>query len=928
MQIDGDNVAKVKIKYIEKEILAKIKRLKLEQAYCEQEGISYSDFLEADDEIDFQSGYYFYKQRYESIKNASFWKVTEPIRRGLDTLSNIRHGKQVLKNDSEKKEESSELSFHGEISTVVVIYVKNIAFLKKVVLRLQFIKEKFDIYLFYKNGTCPTDFKSFFLVLDYLNNLKIHNYEESEVYFNGKLPQNIFNYEIMLFIHQELTENEEGALNAVLKDKKTVEKIFEYFRKKLPRAGLIFEDTTSMLSFQSVFHRDKTGEELLEKLGIEDYRRTVFYPYNGFFWIKIHAVALLHEQPIEWKTCVSRDFLKVLPIIVNHHGYVNYLFNPIGDSFLLEKSRSFFKKYYEKNIELNLNPLKGNQIRVFDIFNTLITCLLFDDRDIIRLTEQKITRELRNGFDFCYLRKTAEKRVRVDKAENGYTIDDIYKEISMNTKFTQQNLTAIKEIEIELYKTLCIPRKRVVQILNAMQNNGEKIILLNNSILNENDVRQILATSGIGGNYEIIRDCLEIENRQGAIRYYTSNQYYKKELLAQKNIEIHLLLSSQDQFYLSNQFGTFEKFVGTTLENSLMLGVFVNQYLYNSPFALKEGGISQLESMEAVGAGIFAPLFLAFAEYIQNTSNKDSEILFLAREGYFLMQLYEQYCNSFGLKMRSHLYFFASRRAASVPQIENFEDIEELLTSQYKGRLSTLMEERFGLKKDGEDVWIESLETDKLIVFEELKTKISELISISEKEKELYLEYVKQELGDLAKYSNLTLVDVGYSGSIQYYLMKMMKHRLDGCYLATEKKMKPDKLGATYRGLYNFWEHPIFAKSTLFIESITAAPHGQVINFSKTDETVTPNLKSENNEAFDKAQILQNAIFEYIRVVGKVTNGIAMSFDKELALKIFEEIYRDNIISDKIKQIFSVNDEYCNDGVWIFESQNKEWKIH
>ena len=91
--------------------------------------------------------------------------------------------------------------------------------------------------------------------------------------------------------------------------------------------------------------------------------------------------------------------------------------------------------------------------------------------------------------------------------------------------------------------------------------------------------------------------------------------------------------------------------------NSLIIGYLVNKCLYNSPFALKGNGISQICRLEDVIEGLIAPLLLKYMDYLHNTSRENSTLLFLSREGYFLQKLYRHYCEVFKKKELKNVIF-------------------------------------------------------------------------------------------------------------------------------------------------------------------------------------------------------------------------------------------------------------------------------
>ena len=65
-----------------------------------------------------------------------------------------------------------------------------------------------------------------------------------------------------------------------------------------------------------------------------------------------------------------------------------------------------------------------------------------------------------------------------------------------------------------------------------------------------------------------------------------------------------------------------------------------------------------------------------------------------------------------------------------------------------------------------------------------------------------YLKYIEQIIPRREKWDKAVVVDVGYAGTIQYYLAKIMNQKLAGAYLASFGNTKPDKIGCHMDVMY------------------------------------------------------------------------------------------------------------------------------
>ena len=62
--------------------------------------------------------------------------------------------------------------------------------------------------------------------------------------------------------------------------------------------------------------------------------------------------------------------------------------------------------------------------------------------------------------------------------------------------------------------------------------------------------------------------------------------------------------------------------------------------------------------------------------------------------------------------------------------------------------------------------------------------------------------------------------------------------------------------------------------------------------------------------------------------MGNLLKDINARFDKELAEKIFSEILREGLLDSDLQGIFSVNDDYCMDGNWVFDEKLQDWVLN
>lgn len=916
--------------------------------------------------------YCFYKEKYDAVVASTCWKLTKPLRKCMDLVRGKRTN--VSERTANLSECSLEMPSHQAlhdmspskpwIAVHLHLYYEDL--LEEFCEYLNNITEPFDLYISCKSGG---DIAAIRNCAKKISNVRTIIVRETQNRGRDIAPfyvlfrEELLTYECLLHIHskkslytgEEKAEWRHWALDGVLKNKTSVAETLHYLKNAEPKAGLVFGEMTSTLPLMALhwLRNESKGRELCNRLNIKFENNMFFYPVGSFFWARSDAIRPLFDLNLTYEdfdeecgqidATLAHALERVVACLVKQRGFRTCIFDPVSEQFSFEKSYKSFETYFSYTKE-NVTAMLLNNFELvsFDVFDTLITRLVYEPDDVFRLMERVIYYKLNKKINYLSMRKEAEA-IAVSRKGDFCNIHDIYECLPEVSVFTAEEAKELKELEIQLEYDLCIPRKDSLEIFNRLLNAGKRVILVTDMYLTSEIICKMLKKCGFEGFESIWVSC------EKGLRKDKDSMWEEFFRVYGKNTTIHigdnphsdcqvvgdrmrsnmLWLSPRDQFYFSEQYEKFQRFFKTSAENSLIMGCLVNQFFYNSPFALSEKGFTEITSIEQAAKGIFAPLFLCFAQYISKTSTPNNTLLFLSREGYFIQKLYNKYCDSFGLEPCKGYYFLTSRRAVSVAQIRNYEDAKELLKTDYKGKVSTFLSERFGLEK----IHLEkdnhiALPGDEGDVIANLAGMADSILRRSSYERDTYCRYLKSLLGDTFNWDSALLIDVGYAGTIQYYLMKILDRPLNGRYLATEYNIKPLKLGGSCLSLYSFKTSKLFENTQLFLEAVTAAPFGQLICFEKDGESgVVPIYKEETESCWVSAKKFQEYIYEYVEMMGAILKHIQPYFDKELAETILSEVLRAGIFSEKMKGIFTVYDGYCMDGEWIFDEKETKWKL-
>lgn len=958
------------MRYNDESLAEKVQKIK-EELYLDAQKVQMLEELKKNEHIedkwivrDYEKEYYLYKKRYDTIKNSTAWRMTAPVRKLSDFVRHLVTGEKMQTEVKENTSINRDVSLNKKKVTIAVhlhLYYEEL--LEEFLVYFSHIPEPFDLYISCKEGCDNKRISEKVKMNSHINKVVVRecinrgrDLAPFYVLFRNELQE----YEYLLHVHtkkslytgEDKQEWRHWALDGVLKDEKSVVQCLKSLRDAEPRGGLVFGEMVSSLPIMALhwLRNSENGRNILSRMHMTMDGHMLFYPVGSFFWAKRNAIQPLFDLKLSYQDfeeecgqidgTLAHALERVIACVVQQRGYGIYIFNPETGKMALNKSYYSFKEYFKLNVGTMSDYLEGFDLITFDIFDTLITRLCYRPDDIFYLMNRLIETRYKKTVDFFKIRKAAERKA-FEKYGEFTNINNIYEYIKTVSNFSEEESLELKQMEIELESELCIPRKDMLEVYNKLLSTGKKILLISDMYLPSEIIEKMLYKCGYKGYLDIWISCDkgkrkdsdtiwdDFFSKYGEKRtiHIGDNPQSDCQMVIDRKREAILILSPLEQFRLSQLYDDFEEFVNGSIEDSMILGYFVNKCLYNSPFALTEKGIPEVKDLENMIQGIFGPLFLKFMDYLQKSSSEKNKLLFLSREGYFLERLYTIYCENFNQKEIVHKYLLTSRRASSVPQIESYEDIKEILENPYTGKASTLLKERFGLQLKERDYYIKSLTDEKSKVLITLSNYIDDLLNRAKWEKQAYLKYIEQEISDINDIEDSILVDVGYAGSIQYYLMKLLGKRLDACYMVTDYKVKPASIDGTYRSLYSFWTNPAFLQTTLFLEAITAAPHGQVVHFHDENGKIKAVLKDENRDEYEKAKDCQKYIISYVECMGQILEEIHPKFNKELVSKIFDQLLKADLLSKELKTFFTVNDEYCNDGNWVYSERVQEWRL-
>lgn len=254
------------------------------------------------------------------------------------------------------------------------------------------------------------------------------------------------------------------------------------------------------------------------------------------------------------------------------------------------------------------------------------------------------------------------------------------------------------------------------------------------------------------------------------------------------------------------------------------------------------------------GYAVVGPLLVDYLAWLaQRAAERGATtLLFLSREGYLLAQAFrrmQQAAPSLG-RLRGH-YLPTSRRASGTASLRDAGDLSRLLSGTYNGTLSGLVEARLGapaataieavIGKTAmhDSVFLPEMHARTLAL---LAPAMDALLEVAAREREAYRAYWQAEIGQ----APALVADIGYSGSTQASLARMLGHPLDGGYFALSKRSSDglDTQWAAARFHDGRSDAPdadsMILRHDLLLETLLTAPHPQFSHFSLSADGIVP----------------------------------------------------------------------------------------
>jgi predicted HAD superfamily hydrolase len=559
-------------------------------------------------------------------------------------------------------------------------------------------------------------------------------------------------------------------------------------------------------------------------------------------------------------------------------------------------------KYNKKNIFMDNN---------FDISKeTFINQI--DSHDSISLTISEIlfTTKYLNQVDFYEILAYKSKKFGIQEAEKFFKLvkeelntdiklDELYLKLAKKLSISKRSLLQLGQFEIETWSNMIVFRNDIVDGIKYAIDKNKKVYLYNDTRYSNENISKFIIN-----DLELNLDRIYLTDKLSFDKVGKNNLFLvtdKNEKNIKNKCDTLKIKSPIDMANISGYSDLL--FNANSVNERSMCAMFIAR-AFNSPFALyKSDGLLVVNDIKTFGYLFISPIAVKFVLWIieQTNKNKYDTILFAARDGYLVQQLFNiarKY-----VKVNSNvedLYFQTSRTVCIKSNIKNKHDIKWVSEFPFAYSPEQLLIRKFELNENGIKRYDEKIYKD---TFQYALEYEDDIYKESRRIRNNYLKYIENL--NLKEHKKYAFVDLASSGTCQYFLEKIMDFKLDGLYLCRYMNLNKEQNELNIKSVFNngflsYGSQSFLAENYMLLETIFTSFKPTLISFNQDGDLIYEEDTRNTNE-FIYLETLQSCIKNYF---------------KDFLKNIFVE--NENISIEFIDYIYSLKEypytrEACNE---------------
>lgn len=589
----------------------------------------------------------------------------------------------------------------------------------------------------------------------------------------------------------------------------------------------------------------------------------------------------------------------------------------------------------EKNLSADFIKREIDRADVisFDLYDTLLMRLLCNPGDVHKLVELQLEARFKESLSFVEKRNTAI----ISLQKENFTLEEVYQK--MQDLYPGEDVDLYKKIELQTEKVVTVLRYEMAEVFRYAAEHNKDIYILSDMYLSKAFIHDLLESNGLRIDEEHI--WISGEKRKSKLSGELWVEY--KDKIVQNKKALHIGDSEQADILAAKRCGInaikiaasismLEEIISTKLRGeivsiyaSITTGLISNE-LFNNPFAWNDMGEKYcIRNCFQFGKVVFGNVILTYLLWIIEKSRDlgIKKLLFLSRDGYFLRQDYLDLVSKLHIEFAPEAeYMFTSRKAIlSAAAGKEKEAFCKLMEFSYLGNFKNYLYDRFDIEISENDVNKDKecqLPEDRVRVREWIRPyedKISEGVSSHTKE---YIPYIQR----LMKSEGTAIVDICYTGTIQYWISKVIDKRVTGFYFVadvSEQNMynvQNIMLPCFQKDIDTTAENSNIWKNHKIVESFFTAPYGMMKCINREGNVVTYE-NSNNQKHFLERELINQGCnefaTEYISLINKLNLSFEILIDPVFIDKIFGVWFTNKVcFSETIKTCFWHEDDFIN----------------
>jgi HAD superfamily hydrolase (TIGR01549 family) len=569
-----------------------------------------------------------------------------------------------------------------------------------------------------------------------------------------------------------------------------------------------------------------------------------------------------------------------------------------------EDFKELNNQYYIFQKQNLLDEIDKYDVISFDVFDTLIMRKILYPKDLFLLLDYEF-KDKNLGFVFSDIRQETElelMRLRYPK------LSEIYDSIRVKYDLSKEICQELMQMEIQKEHQLIIPRDDIIEAFHYAINHNKKVYIVSDMYLPITEMEALLEENGISGFEKLFISCEYRKTKQEGLfselllfedskRILHIGDDEKADVLAAESLGISAF-KIMKAYEMVNHSSYYKIMDGSDkIYNRYYLGLMISR-LFNSPFALYgTKGKYQINTLDKL-SNLIAPTILNYLLWIiqRVQEQKASDILFVSRDGYLPMKIYQMICQKQKLNdLPKGKYIYTSGRAASIPAMTDITDLLPML-EEFKGDVQELFTNIFCL--DGYEV------NPDASIAENVKVNVDEIIKEAQQERIDYQSYLDDQ--NICFDNEVMLFDFFSKGTGQDNLERILDKKLNGVYLHKSISGISRRNEIDYFSLYkanNHYEknYNVFKLYSL-LEYIISSPEPCLKKISKESKLFFPEDRTIEGKQFMIK--IQKGIFEFcVDFIDSFSGGIPERFDGEFTDSILGLIEKSTIESSVLPDL-------------------------